>query len=67
LLSIEYYKTHRKNVKEDNFSRGINSPVYSILFSTVVLNMDNGRRRPPSLTDIILSCDSISELQTLEG
>ena len=26
--------------------------------------MDNGRRRLPSLTDIILSCDSISELQT---
>ena len=26
--------------------------------------MDNGRRRPPSLKDIILFCDSISELQT---
>lgn len=26
--------------------------------------MDNGRRRPPSLKYIILSCDSISELQT---
>jgi hypothetical protein len=26
--------------------------------------MDNGRRRPPSLTDIILSCDFTSELQT---
>ena len=26
--------------------------------------MDNERRRPPSLKDIILSCDSKSELQT---